>query len=778
MLGMAALLLESAWICDDAFITLRTVDNFLNGRGLTWNIAERVQAFTHPLWLFLISSTIALSREFYFTTLGVSFVLTLITVYVMAKHLAASSWNALVAIAILGSSKAFVDYSISGLENPLSLAILTGFVHLSIKGEKTPHHLKWLGLLAGAAMLTRLDLGLIVVPSLIYISFKQPSRATYLDLATGLLPVALWELFSLLYYGFPFPNTAYAKMNTGIPRVDLIQQGFHYLAHSLGHDPLTPVTIVFGSIWYLRRGAAERALTLGAVFYLLYVVTIGGDFMAGRFLTAPLLVVVGLIAASNEKVWTHRAMLMCAIASFIFLRATAGASTFETIDVHGIADERRVYAEQTGLIETWPAGPDLSPNDIHSESGVAYTGNVGISGLRADPATHILDAFALGDPLLARLPVRSPNWRIGHFIRDIPAGYLDDDRDEIQNAKIAEYHRRLSRLTRDPLFSLGRIREIFRFLFGINDGLLAELFEAQHLEYQAIAELSNGDLEASIITLHRAVELDTGRSNAWYLLSEALRSDGRFKEAGESLRNVFALLPENAAIDDRYRVGFLSILSGLLESHHHQEASVITHKISEVVPQFPSAHLFGGLLSLRAGETQQGQVSILRAIRLDPRIQDSLDDRLSALGLDRLAVPQVSRALPFDPTSGIAWMQLAEAFSELGAPIEAAESGLEVYGRTTERAPVRVLLTNVCQKLANTGRLDLAAIVFEQMILLDPEYAIAHLNLGKIYVAQGNLDNATALYTRATQLIPEDDRIRAARLEVETLISNRDAGSP
>jgi len=44
---------RSAWLCDDAFITFRTADNFIHGYGLTWNVAERVQTYTHPLWLFL-----------------------------------------------------------------------------------------------------------------------------------------------------------------------------------------------------------------------------------------------------------------------------------------------------------------------------------------------------------------------------------------------------------------------------------------------------------------------------------------------------------------------------------------------------------------------------------------------------------------------------------------------------------------------------------------------------------------------------------------------------
>jgi arabinofuranosyltransferase len=48
-----------AWLCDDAYITFRTVDNFIHGYGLTWNVAERVQAYTHPLWMLLLSGVYA-----------------------------------------------------------------------------------------------------------------------------------------------------------------------------------------------------------------------------------------------------------------------------------------------------------------------------------------------------------------------------------------------------------------------------------------------------------------------------------------------------------------------------------------------------------------------------------------------------------------------------------------------------------------------------------------------------------------------------------------------
>lgn len=39
---LGVVVLRNAWVGDDAYISFRTVDNFVNGYGLTWNVAERV----------------------------------------------------------------------------------------------------------------------------------------------------------------------------------------------------------------------------------------------------------------------------------------------------------------------------------------------------------------------------------------------------------------------------------------------------------------------------------------------------------------------------------------------------------------------------------------------------------------------------------------------------------------------------------------------------------------------------------------------------------------
>lgn len=45
----------------------------------------------------------------------------------------------------------------------------------------------------------------------------------------GFIPVVLWSLFALYYYGSVFANSVIAKTNLGLPRVQLQIQGFSYL---------------------------------------------------------------------------------------------------------------------------------------------------------------------------------------------------------------------------------------------------------------------------------------------------------------------------------------------------------------------------------------------------------------------------------------------------------------------------------------------------------------------------------------------------------------------
>jgi arabinofuranosyltransferase len=149
--------LQSAWLSDDAYITYRTVDNFVSGLGLRWNPIERVQAYTHPLWMFVISAGYALSGNLYWTALGASLACSWGAVFVLATRLALSPWSAAVAVLTLTGSSAFVDYSTSGLENPLTHLLSVAFFVRFFGRPFDARGIAWLAALAGLAALNRLD---------------------------------------------------------------------------------------------------------------------------------------------------------------------------------------------------------------------------------------------------------------------------------------------------------------------------------------------------------------------------------------------------------------------------------------------------------------------------------------------------------------------------------------------------------------------------------------------------------------------------------------------
>src|SRR5262249_6617934 len=140
--------ISSAWVSDDAYITFRVVDNAVNGYGLTWNIDERVQVYTHPLWMLLHIPFYAVFGNIYLVTIALSLACFGLAVFTVAR-----SRNfydaALLVVLPLSLSRPITDYATSGLENSLSMLLIAVFVHLL--HEKTRP--QWLMLSLTSALL-------------------------------------------------------------------------------------------------------------------------------------------------------------------------------------------------------------------------------------------------------------------------------------------------------------------------------------------------------------------------------------------------------------------------------------------------------------------------------------------------------------------------------------------------------------------------------------------------------------------------------------------------
>ena len=487
------LLIRTAWLDDDAYITFRTVDNFLNGLGLRWNVFNRVQAFTHPLWMFAVAGAAAISGEVYYSSLVLSIAISLAAVVIAVSRIAPTLPMSVLALSTLALSKAFVDYSTSGLENPLTHLLLAGFFLALVSDLPRRSRLLLLSLATALLMMNRFDTGLLVLPALAVAIWDAGWRAALVPVAFGFLPLAAWEAFSVVYFGFPFPNTAYSKLKTGVPAPEIHYQGFLYLLDSIANDPLTLLTIGLALVAPLAFGGGW-SVPAGILIYLVYIVRVGGDFMSGRFLTAPFL--LSVMWLSRGQLSEFRGAWALAITGIGIIGLSAPRPTIlsnasygsdiepaRVIAPTGITDERRYYYPQSGLLTATRGVPMPNHRWTHMGHDLANrretffsTDAAGFIGYAAGPGVTFLDRYGLGDPLIARLPAEAP-WRIGHFVRQVPEGYaetLQSRSDAIRDSGVAVYYDKLRIITEGPLFTRERWNTILRMNLGRYERYIAD----------------------------------------------------------------------------------------------------------------------------------------------------------------------------------------------------------------------------------------------------------------------------------------------------------------
>ena len=229
--------------------------------------------------------------------------------------------------------------------------------------------------------------------------------------------------------------------------------------------------------------------------------------MSGRFLTAPFFIAVILISRAPFNMLDRRTCRIC----FMLVILAGLASPVPTIftgpgvgakevtkgfhRAYGIKDERASYYEVTGFLRSfgggpWPDFPWTRDGDrLRAQGGgveIAYA--IGYLGFHAGPSVHIIDENALADPLLARIKIvggprnarrvfylGTSDIVIGHFKRDIPAGYRETlltGENKLDDPNLAAYYEILSFITRGPLFDLRRCKEIARMNLGHYDHYL------------------------------------------------------------------------------------------------------------------------------------------------------------------------------------------------------------------------------------------------------------------------------------------------------------------
>ncbi len=527
LLMFAYVFVNTAWVTEDTFITFRSVDQLLAGHGPVWNMGERVQVYTHPLWYGLLALGTSLGLPSYWAALLLS-ALCLGGVLALLFHLArrqersVSKGNAseangrhytastgrsasllLALLFLLSLSRSFIDYSTSGLENPLLHLLLLAYLAVYLSDQPPAKRFFWTTFIYGLIFLTRPD-GIILVTPASLLLWGQMLKARQPWLKPALLalgPAIAWELFSLIYYGSLVPNTALAKLNLDYPAAILHRNAWAYFHRSAQFDPLALplilLALVAGLLQGLRRSSGLLlALALGLVLQLGYIIHVGADYMLGRFLSAPLLlaVVVLLLGASPRPAPTPPARpllrwLIPGAAALLLLwqpfnyRPSWNFYSPETIRLHDneerrfFNDERQLYYRGLGLLRVLFAyygnfGPDVSR---YTNLGQEPAGKYGLScfigmyGWGMPLERQIIDPLALSELFLARLPARD-DARIGHYERALPPGFIDSRLDGVNQLKephLAALYEDVWLVTRSPeLFSGARLAAIWRLNTG------------------------------------------------------------------------------------------------------------------------------------------------------------------------------------------------------------------------------------------------------------------------------------------------------------------------
>ena len=475
--SLLVVVILSAWVSDDAYFSFRSSWNLAYGHGLGFDPSERVQAFTNPLWTLLLAPPQRLGLDAYHAAMLLSLGSTGAVGWLFLRS--HKLGTAAIAIGLLTCSKAFVDFSTSGLEGPAThLLVLLLFLEGSNGPESSPRSRRT-GVLAGLLLLNRLDSALLVGPILLHRLARSSSRDRVNTLVPVVVIIGSWEVFSLIYYGTFLPNTYFAKLGGGAEANATVGQGLTYLAQSLDLDWVTTPTLVLGlAAGIFGKSSEGRTWALTIVLFCSYVVLVGGDFMSGRFLTAPFLLATALLVqriADRAPGRTGPVLAFILLAGLLSpgspLRTGPSFGTDRSpelyIDSDGIADERAFYYPRTGLLRPRNGGP-LSPAPMHRTSEPTLTGvrrdNGALYPYEAGPGMHFIGEWALADAFLARLPPPDPRGRPGHVIRPIPSGYdetLDSGKNRIEDPEMARIFDETQQVVAGPLWTTQRWRLIW-----------------------------------------------------------------------------------------------------------------------------------------------------------------------------------------------------------------------------------------------------------------------------------------------------------------------------
>ncbi len=265
------------FVQDDAYISYRYVANFLNGDGLVFNIGERVEGISNIGWTIYLVLIGAFKADFIAisqitgTIFGAGIIIiTFLTARLVFKP--EDKWFAFLPPYLLGANMALAYWAQSGLETAAFAFFASLAFYLFLIRSR------WLILALTLAVWIRPE-GALIAFLLIIIEAIFEKRIPKYALTCAAISLVLslpFVLFKYFYYGSIIPNPFYAKTGWTL---DQFMAGIDYSAQFLKHYGFFGAGIIITAVFWKNLSKQMRAIIIFVVFYVIYIVLIGGDVL-------------------------------------------------------------------------------------------------------------------------------------------------------------------------------------------------------------------------------------------------------------------------------------------------------------------------------------------------------------------------------------------------------------------------------------------------------------------------------------------------------------------
>jgi hypothetical protein len=284
---------------DDAYIVFRYARNLVEGHGPVFNIGDRVEGFSSPLWLAVATLAEGLHLPVEHVCKALSLAAVIAMFWYIARRIGALSPTARLPLLLLAAYAPLHVAVVCGLETAVNAVIVTCLLLSSHKpatrgmaaalsGQAPPDDASAppatsdlsssaLALWGCLALLCRPENGLLVGVHGLYLWSLRPDqrRKLYIAAAVWLAVGVLLTLARFAYYGALLPNTAVAKVS-----IDSAfgSRGWSYCSTWLQQFWWLPLLGLSSLVDRSNRRLVLNALLLIAA-QVAFVFFVGGDWM-------------------------------------------------------------------------------------------------------------------------------------------------------------------------------------------------------------------------------------------------------------------------------------------------------------------------------------------------------------------------------------------------------------------------------------------------------------------------------------------------------------------